>query len=128
MGAGHQELGRAGRLKHKRSNVMPSEEIEAQYEVLWPLARRAASAGDGAARLPDLNGRTIAELWDGKFHGETIFPLQRERLRARYPGIRFVEYSEFGNFYSPRESEILAALPAKLRRLECDGVISGIGA
>lgn len=101
---------------------------EPQYEVLWPLAEKAHSPREGAPRLADLSGKTVAELWDAKFHGETIFPLLREQLRARYPGIRFVEYGEFGNFYGPREPEILGGLAGKLRRLQCDAVITGIGA
>lgn len=107
---------------------MASDGTEAQYEVLWPLGRKAVRESAGAPRLADLTGKTIAELWDAKFHGETIYPLLREGLRARYPGVKFIEYSEFGNFYGPRESEVLGGLAAKLRRLHCDGVISGIGA
>ncbi len=38
------------------------------------------------------------------------------------------EYTEFGNFYGPRETEILGGLAEKLRRLQCDAVITGIGA
>ncbi len=101
---------------------------EPQYEVLWPLSEKADSAREAAPRLDDLAGKTVAELWDAKFHGETIFPQLREHLRARFPGIRFVEYGEFGNFYGPREKEILGGLADKLRRLKCDAVISGIGA
>jgi hypothetical protein len=107
---------------------MASMNSEPQYEVLWPLAEKADNAREPAPRLADLAGKTVAELWDAKFHGETIFPLLRERMGALFPGIRFVEYGEFGNFYGPREKEILGALPEKLRRLKCDAVITGIGA
>jgi len=107
---------------------MAPDRTEAQYEVLWPLGRKAVREGAGALRLADLAGKTIAELWDAKFHGETIYRLLREGLRARYSGVKFIEYSEFGNFYGPRESEVLGGLAAKLQRLHCDGVISGIGA
>ena len=107
---------------------MASMSTEPLYEVLWPLAEKAASAHRTAPRLADLSGKTVAEVWDAKFHGEIIYPLLREQLRARFPGIRFVEYGEFGNFYGPREKEMLAGFPEKLRRLQCDAVISGIGA
>ena len=128
MGEGDQDFGRARRMSEPGGRQMPNEEIETHHEVLWPLARKAAREDTGAPRVPDLSGKTIAELWDAKFHGETIFPLLREGLRARYPGVKFIEYSEFGNFYGPRESEIIRGLPAKLRRLKCDVVIAGIGA
>jgi hypothetical protein len=101
---------------------------EPQYDVLWPLAEKAHSTREGAPRLADLSGVTVAELWDTKFHGETIFAQLREHLRGRFPGIRFVEYTEFGNFYGPREAEILGGLAEKLQRLECGAVITGIGA
>jgi len=101
---------------------------EPQYEVLWPLSEKAAQPQAPAPRVPDLAGKTIAELWDAKFHGETIYPMLREQLRARYSRVRFVEYSEFGNFYGPKEKEILGALPARLRELRVDALISGIGA
>jgi hypothetical protein len=42
--------------------------------------------------------------------------------------VKFVEYQEFGNFYGPREGDILGSLEEKLRRFECDAVIVGIGA
>lgn len=101
---------------------------EPQYEVLWPLAEKEPCTQSAAPRIADLSGKIVAELWDAKFHGEVIYPLLREHLRLRYPGIRFIEYSEFGNFYGPKEKEILGALPARLRELGCHAVISGIGA
>lgn len=107
---------------------MSSTSTEPQYEVLWPLAAKAHSPREGAPRLADLSGKTVAELWDAKFHGAAIFAQLREELRALYPGIRFVEYTEFGNFYGPREKEILGGLADKLQRLRCDAVITGIGA
>ncbi len=101
---------------------------EAQFEVLWPLARKAKGAQSTARALGDLSGKTIAELWDYMFHGEAIYRMIRERLSARYPGIKFIGYDEFGNTHGPRQREIIAGLADKLRALGCDAVISGIGA
>ena len=105
-----------------------TSEREAQYEVLWPLAQRVVTARGAAPRVPDLTGKTVAEFWDYIFRGEVVYPMIRERLRARHPGIRFVEYPEFGNFHGARSREIVAALPDKLRQHKPDAVISGIGA
>lgn len=97
--------------------------------VLWPLARRAAKARALAPRLPDLNGKTICELWDVIFRGETIYPLVREHIRARFPKVKFVDYTHFGNFYGAREEDDIAErLPAKLKAHKADAVIVGIGA
>lgn len=107
---------------------MQTKNAEPEFEVLWPLGKKAVRAKQGAARLPDLSGKTVAELWDYIFHGEVIYPMIREHLRSRYPGVRFVDYSNFGNFHGPKGREIVAGLAAKLRSLGCDAVISGIGA
>ncbi|HSQ03201.1 MAG TPA: UGSC family (seleno)protein, partial [Burkholderiales bacterium] len=67
-------------------------------------------------------------LWDYIFRGELIYPLLREKLRARYPGVKFIDYTEFGNIHGPKQREIVAGLAGKLKALGCDAVISGIGA
>lgn len=101
---------------------------EPRYDVLWPLSRRAVRETRAAPRLPDLNGKTVAELWDVIFRGETIYPLVRDYIKARFPGVKFVGYSEFGNFHGAREHEVSAAIPDKLRAHGADAVIVGIGA
>ena len=105
-----------------------SDTREPRFEVLWPLSRKAVKATAAAPRIPDLNGKTIAELWDVIFRGETIYPLVRDYIKARFPDARFVGYSEFGNFHGAREREVTAALPDKLRAHGCDAAIVGIGA
>lgn len=106
----------------------PSDTHEPCYEVLWPLSRRAVKATAAAPRIPDLNDKTVCELWDVIFRGETIYPLVREHIRAKFPGAKFVEYPEFGNFYGPHGDTITQELPAKLRAHGCDAAIVGIGA
>jgi hypothetical protein len=101
---------------------------EPRYDVLWPLSRKAVELVAAAPRLPDLNGRTVAELWDVIFRGEEIYPLVRDHIKARFPAVRFVSHSEFGNFHGAREREVVARLPAKLREHGCDAAIVGIGA
>ena len=101
---------------------------EPRYDVLWPLSRRAVRETKAAARLPDLNGKVVAELWDVIFRGETIYPLVREYIKARFPEVRFVGYEEFGNFHGAREHEVSATIPDKLKAHKADAVIVGIGA
>ena len=48
-----------------------------------------------AARLPDLNGKTIGEISNRLWEADRIFPKIREVLKARYPDIKFVPYTEF---------------------------------
>ena len=101
---------------------------EPRHEVLWPLARRAVEDRPLAPRLPDLNGKTVCELWDVIFRGETIYPLVRDYIKARFPRVKFVGYEAFGNFHGAREREVVATLPEKLRAHKADAAIVGIGA
>ena len=109
-------------------NKPTSNATEPRYDVLWPLSRRAVEDRACAPRLPDLNGKVIGELWDVIFRGETIYPQVRDHVRAKFPGAKFVEYSEFGNFYGPKGQAITASLEQKLRENKVDAVIVGIGA
>ena len=105
-----------------------NKQTEPRYEVLWPLSRRAVKDTKAAPRVPDLNGKTVAELWDVIFRGETIYPLVREYIKAQFPRARFVGHSAFGNFHGALEREVTAALPEKLRAHKADAAIIGIGA
>ena len=101
---------------------------EPHYDVLSPLSRKAVKTTAAAPRVPDLNGKTVCELWDVIFRGETIYPIVRDYIRNRFPGVRFVGYEEFGNFHGAREAQVSAEIPAKLRAHHADAVIVGIGA
>ena len=98
------------------------------YEVVWPLGKPHWDRRDLNAGIGDLNGKTIAEVWDRVFRGEEIFPATREALRRQYPRVRFVEYDTFGDTHGPHQKQVLAELPALLRKHEVDAVISGVGA
>ncbi len=104
------------------------DQLEPRFSVLWPLSRRAVKKSAAAARLSDLNDKTVCELWDVIFRGEVIYPLVREFIKAKFPRVKFVEYSAFGNVYGPRERDVIANLPQALRDHGCDAVIVGIGA
>jgi hypothetical protein len=101
---------------------------EPRYDVVSPLSRKAVKSTAAAARVPDLNGKTVCELWDVIFRGETIYPLVRDYIRTRFPGVKFVGYEEFGNFHGAREAEVSAQIPDRLRQHGADAVIVGIGA
>jgi hypothetical protein len=92
------------------------------------LSRTAVKVVSAAPRVSDLNDKTVAELWDVLFRGETIYPQVREYIKARFPRVKFVGHEEFGNFHSAREYQVHAALPEKLRQHGCDAAIVGIGA
>ena len=100
---------------------------EPVYEIVWPLGKMLAETVALASRIPDLSGKTVGELSDYGFRADEIFPLIRDTLSRRYPGIRFIEYGNFGNIHGTREDEIVASLAKKLFQYGCDAVISGVG-
>lgn len=100
---------------------------KAQYEALWPRSPRQAKVKPLAKRLDTLNGKTVAWIWDYVFRGDEVFAQLEESLRQRYPGIRFVNWSEFGSTHGSDERKVLADLPAKLKALGVDALVSGMG-
>jgi len=101
---------------------------EPRYAVVWPLGRKSVGATAAASRLPDLNDKTVCEIWDGIFRGEVIYPAVREFIKKRFPRVKFVDSTVFGDFYGGRDREVLAALPDKLKEYRVDAAIVGIGA
>ena len=82
--------------------------------------------GHGAAC--DGHGRTEREVREAARHARVgqPFDLLEEGLKARFPGIRFVSWREFGSTHGGEEREALAALPRRLKDLGVDAVISGM--
>lgn len=98
------------------------------YDVVWPLGKSHWDMRELTPRIDDLNGKTIAEVWDRVFRGEEIFPVIRAALKKRYPDVRFIEYDKFGDTHGTTQNEVLAALPELFRQHKVDAVISGVGA
>lgn len=100
---------------------------ENKYKVLWPRGRKARENHPLAERPGTFEGKTICELWDGLFRGNQIFPILRERLSERYPGVKIIPWTDF-----PRDGDHgfpdWKAHPDVLREKGCDMVIVGTGA
>jgi hypothetical protein len=105
---------------------MKTEPDRATERVLWPRGRKTVDVRPLAKRLDTLEGRTLGELWDDLFRGDEIFPMLREALARRFPGVRFVDYRVFGSTHGGDEHTTIAELPAKLREHGVDAVISGM--
>ena len=104
------------------------EVTEPEYDVVWPLGRKAFPESATQDRVANLSGKTVAEFWDYLFRGEDIFPILRQRLSERFPGIRFVTYETFGNLHGPQQRELVARVPDLLKKHKVDAVISALGA
>ncbi len=97
------------------------------YRVVWPRSAKTLEIQSLAARPESLEGKTVAQLWDYLFRGDEIFPMIEDGLRQRYPGIRFISFDEFGSTHGGDEHRVMEELPAKLKSLGVDAVISGMG-
>lgn len=97
------------------------------HAVFWPRGERKIDLQPPSPRVASLEGKTVALLWDYLFRGDEIFPMIEKGLRERFAGIRFVGYEQFGSTHGEDEQKVLAALPERLRALEADAVISGMG-
>lgn len=98
-----------------------------QYAALWPRGPRQAKVKPLAKRLNTLEGKTIAWVWDYVFRGNEVFEQLEKSLNARYPGMKFINWAEFGNTHGGDEREVVAALPEKFKALGVDAVVSGMG-
>ena len=106
---------------------MARKQSQGKYQVVWPRGKNVIDRAAPARRLENLNGKTVAELWDYVFRGEEIFPLIESELSARFENVKFLGPDRFGNTHGSDEREVLEALPNKLRALGVDAVISGMG-
>ena len=106
---------------------MSDSSSDGHYAVYWPRTARQAKVQKLARRLPSLEGRTIAQLWDYLFRGDRVFEYVEEALKARFPGVKFVSWKEFGNTHGSDEHAVLESLPEKFRALGVDAAIAAMG-
>lgn len=103
-----------------------------KMEVVSPVGGAIVEQETAARRLDALDGKTIGETWNGVFKGDYTFPIIREMLKKKYPGVKVIPYTEFPFFYgadNPTDQKELARRIAALAREKgCDALISGNGA
>jgi hypothetical protein len=105
---------------------MSATSNDGYYEALWPRAPKQMQQRKLAPRLPSLEGKTIAFLWDYLFRGDQIFEVIEEGLRKKDPEIRFISWKEFGSTHGGEEKAALAELPKRFKALNVDAVVSGM--
>lgn len=103
-----------------------------RQSVISPLGINLVESKAIAPRINDLSGKTVGEIWNGVFRGDETFPIVRELLRKKFPGIKIVPYTEFPFFPGddrPTAQHELAKTIARLAQEKgCDAVITGNGA
>ena len=100
--------------------------------VVSPEGLEAVKRSGPAPRLDSLDGKTIAEVWNGVFKGDVTFPIIRAQLRERFPGVHIVPYTEFPHApatdHPARQRALAQEIAALAKQKGCDAVISGNGA
>ena len=104
---------------------------ENQMEVISPIGAEIVEKKTMAPRLDTLNGKTVCETWNEDFKGDYMFPVYRELLKERYPGVKVIPYTEFPistHKGTPAYQREVAKQIAKLAKEKgCDALISGNG-
>lgn len=103
-----------------------------KYEVVWPSGKCRIEQIPMASRINNLNEAVILELNHNSYRGDEIFPILREELKKRYPGIRFITYERLGNFRDPKnyggyELESWPGLAEFLKENNVAGAVVGVG-
>ena len=112
--------------------------IKMKMEIANPLGEFAIKTVPIAPRLDTLDGKTICELSSNMYSAEMSFPILREMLRKRYPGIRVIPFTEMNEelpestvmTYSGKiadQEEKTNAVVALAEKKGCDAVILGNG-
>jgi len=97
------------------------------YDVLWPRGERNVKASALAPRHSTLAGKRIALLWDYIFKGDVVMNELAAGIKERFPGAEFIHWDEFGNIHGQNEREVIAGLGAKLKAMNVDAALSGMG-
>ena len=103
-----------------------------RFDVISPAGTPTVAASGAAARLTDLNGKRIAEIWNGVFKGDRTFPIVRAQLQARFPRVEIVPFTEFpflaGDDRPNAQQAVGREIGALVKAKGCDAIISGNGA
>ncbi len=118
----------------KEEQVVPGLSGAKGYtlEVSNPVSIAPSVTLQSKSRLPDLNGKTICEVWNGQhWRAPETFPYIEELLKRRFPDIKIIPYTEFPPYEGPVRELTLFGKPSEITPLVkekgCDAVILGNG-
>jgi hypothetical protein len=102
-----------------------------KFEVISPLGGRVVGRKNAAQRLDTLQGKTIGETWNEDFKGDIMFPIYRQLLQERFPGVKIVPYTEFPSSTLRGTPELQRAIASRIASMAkekgCEALISGNG-
>lgn len=90
---------------------------DVEWRVYDPTTEREELRESEGPRLPELRGKKIGLLWNGKPGGDLVLDTLAGLLRDRFDGLR-----------TERSTVFLSAGDEDIKRMaECDAVVSAIG-
>ncbi len=99
--------------------------------VISPAGSESVQASKSAKRHATLDGLTIGEVWNQDFKGDIMFPIYRELMRERFPGVKIVPFTDFPVASlkgTPKyQREVLDQIIAKAKAAGVDALITGNG-
>ena len=99
------------------------------YDVVSPVGKlRAEQIAASSPRIPDINGKTICQVWNGRFQADKVFSVLSELLKKRFPSIRIIPWTDLPtvSFYRDQDKTLEDLREAYLRT-GCDAVIASTG-
>jgi hypothetical protein len=108
----------------QQGHPQPGDPSSSVYSPIGAIDRPEMMAD---ARFDDLNGKTIAFVWDYVFRGDEMFPLIEAEIAHRFPDASFVRHTEFGNIHGKDSDPIIDGLPQALRDKGVDAMVVGVG-
>jgi hypothetical protein len=103
-----------------------------KHDVVSPLGIEVVRRRGVSPRLAGLDGKTVAEVWNGVFKGDQTFPLIRRALKQRFPTLNIIPFTEFPHYAggdNPAEQRARAQRVAALAKEKgVHALISGNGA
>ncbi len=102
------------------------------YEVVSPLGQPVPKPMATTPSLDTLQGKRVCEISNRSFEWDTTFPIIRELLKQRYPGLEVIPYSEMPIVDTPsltpdKRGATLAGVIDAIKENACDAVIAGNG-
>ncbi len=103
-------------------------------EKIGVLSPEGLSAGTNTTLSPQLatlEGKTIGEVYNNHFKGELMFETYRRLLKAKFPGVRIIPFTEFPTVYvggdAASQKKIARDIAAIAKQKGCDAIITGNG-
>ena len=103
------------------------------FSVVSPLGEKVIEMIDMAPRPDTLEGKTVCTIWNTGFKSDITLTRIEELLKARYPGLKLIPYTEMPGFNpivytSPQtRHNAIAEVVDALRTSGCDAIVSGNG-